>query len=309
MEIDVNIPSCSDYPTKPTPPISPPLHRDYQSNKNQTIPTTTTKDPDFDSVFPDTSDNNDHKITLEDIFPDTSDDDEGMPIDFDMFAFDPTTATTTATTADQNRNQEDLSEMTLDEEFQQWEEEHYEAEDRAEQAAWPKSKWEILALDMNADIFAPIKVTTTATITKENDEFTAIITTEDKEANSKPGPPPNQPPQPMNDPKPITENQATPTTAIDRFDPPNFYDSDQEKSHPLAGNSRINDDNNHPKIKDAADEQQLIIENTTTVNDKFPILSGMFAKCTTSITTENNIRTDDDALTNTIAEAEEQSKD
>ena len=53
MGIDVNIPSSSDYPTKPTPPVSPPSHRDYQRNKNQTIPTTTTKDQDFD-VLPNT---------------------------------------------------------------------------------------------------------------------------------------------------------------------------------------------------------------------------------------------------------------
>jgi len=47
MAIDVIKPSSSDYPTKPTPPVSPPPHRDYQRNKNQTIPTTTTTDQDF----------------------------------------------------------------------------------------------------------------------------------------------------------------------------------------------------------------------------------------------------------------------
>ena len=50
MAIDVSKPSSSDYPTKPTPSVSPPPHRDYQRNKNQTIPTTTTKDQNFDST-------------------------------------------------------------------------------------------------------------------------------------------------------------------------------------------------------------------------------------------------------------------
>eukprot|EP00751_Fragilariopsis_kerguelensis_P002952 CAMPEP_0170809312 /NCGR_PEP_ID=MMETSP0733-20121128/33953_1 /TAXON_ID=186038 /ORGANISM="Fragilariopsis kerguelensis, Strain L26-C5" /LENGTH=808 /DNA_ID=CAMNT_0011164985 /DNA_START=53 /DNA_END=2479 /DNA_ORIENTATION=+ len=161
MGIDVNIPSFSDYPTKPPPPVSPPPHRDYQRNKNQTIPTTTTKDQDFDSEIP--------TITTKDQAID-------VPQDFSWFTFDTTTATTTATTADQNRNQ-DSSEMTLEEEFQQWEEEHYEAEDRAEQAAWPKSKWEILAATRNANIYTPIKATTTATST-ENDDANAATDTD-----------------------------------------------------------------------------------------------------------------------------------
>ena len=53
MAIDVNKRSSSDYPTKLTTPIPSPSHRDYQRNKNQTIPTTTTNYQDFD-VPPDT---------------------------------------------------------------------------------------------------------------------------------------------------------------------------------------------------------------------------------------------------------------
>ena len=49
MAIDVNKPRSSDYPTKPTPPASPHPCRDHQRNKNQTIPSITTKDQDFDS--------------------------------------------------------------------------------------------------------------------------------------------------------------------------------------------------------------------------------------------------------------------
>ena len=134
MAIDVNKPSSSNYPTKLTPPVSLPPCRDYQRNKNQPIPTTTTKDPDFESVFPDTSDyNDDHKITLEHIFPDTDDDDDKFtPSISNSF---PAIETTTAMTSDTATTVV----MTL-EEFQQWGEEHYAAEDRAEQADWPTSK-------------------------------------------------------------------------------------------------------------------------------------------------------------------------
>ena len=171
MGIDVNIPSSSDYPTEQTPPVSPLPHRDYQHNKKKTIPTTMTKDQDFDS----------EAINVPSSISDTSNQ------DFNWFTFDPTTATTTATTVDQNRNQKESSEMTP-EEFQQWEKEHYEEEDRIEQAAWPKSKWCLLAAALHADIYAPIK-TATATIT-ENDDTTATettnTTTEDEEVNNPP---------------------------------------------------------------------------------------------------------------------------
>ena len=60
MANDVKLRS-SDYPTKPTPPVSPPPHRNYQHNNNQMIPTTTTKDqatnvpPDIPTGHSDTS--------------------------------------------------------------------------------------------------------------------------------------------------------------------------------------------------------------------------------------------------------------
>ena len=41
--------------------------------------------------------------------------------------------------------------------FQLWEDEHYEAEDRAEEAARPTSKLILLAAALDADIFAPIE--------------------------------------------------------------------------------------------------------------------------------------------------------
>ena len=45
-----------------------------------------------------------------------------------------------------------------------------------------------------------------------DDEFTAITTKEDEVCTTTT---PNQPPQPMNDPKPITENQVTPMIVED----------------------------------------------------------------------------------------------
>ena len=128
-------PRSSYYLTKLTPPVSPPLCRDYQRNNNQTIPTTTTQDQIIDTshVFPDTLDDNDHKITLEHIFPDTNDDDDKFTPSISNIvpAIEMTTVMTTDTVT--------TTAMTLEEEIQQWEEEHYAAEDRAEQAAWPTS--------------------------------------------------------------------------------------------------------------------------------------------------------------------------
>ena len=75
MAIDVNNPSSSDYPTKPTPLVSPPPHREYQHNNNHMIPTPTTKDqaisippgiskPDIPTGYSDTSDQYDlNKMT------------------------------------------------------------------------------------------------------------------------------------------------------------------------------------------------------------------------------------------------------
>ena len=40
--------------------------------------------------------------------------------------------------------------MTLEEEIQQWGEEHYAAEDRTEEATWPMNKWKILPAAMDA---------------------------------------------------------------------------------------------------------------------------------------------------------------
>ena len=101
MGVDVNIPRSSDYPTKLTPLVSPPPHSDYQRNKNQPIPTPTTKDPDFVPVFPDISDDNDdHKITLRDIFFGAFDDDDVQftPSISNIFpASETTTAMTTGT--------------------------------------------------------------------------------------------------------------------------------------------------------------------------------------------------------------------
>ena len=68
MAIDVNKPSSSDYPTKPTPPVSPPPCRDHQHNNNRTIPTITRKDQaiDISHGFSNTSDQEDfNKMTLE----------------------------------------------------------------------------------------------------------------------------------------------------------------------------------------------------------------------------------------------------
>jgi len=110
MAIDVNKPSSSDYPTKLTPPVSPPPCRDHQHNNNQAIPTITTK---VHNIPPDISPGN--------------------------FASN---------------------------DFHLWEDEHYEAEDRADESARPPSKWILLAAALDADIFAPIEETPTATITE-----------------------------------------------------------------------------------------------------------------------------------------------
>ena len=185
MAIDVNKPSSSDYPTKLTSAIPSPPYRDHHHNKNQTISIINIQDqatgssairPNIASVVF-ASEDDFRKISLEDIFPDSSDDDHDnfTPSISDIFPTTTTAMTTdTATTA----------EMTL-EEIQQWEDEHYEAEDRAEQVAWPKSKREVLAADMDADIFAPFKDTPGFTASDQNDyddKFTAITTT-DEEAN------------------------------------------------------------------------------------------------------------------------------
>ena len=177
MAIDVNKPSSSDYLTKPTSQAPTSLCRDHQHNKNQTIRTITTQDQasaipvDISSVVF-ASEDDFHKITLEHIFPDTSDDDDDddqfTPSMFDIFPIIETTTATTSGTAT-------AAAMTL-EEFQQWEDEHYEAEDRAEEAINPTSKWILLAAALDADIFAPIEETTTATIT-ENDDTTDATTT------------------------------------------------------------------------------------------------------------------------------------
>ena len=177
MAVDVHEASSYDYSTKPTSQVSTPPSRDHQNNNNQTIPTITTKDQNIDipadispGVF--ISDDDFHKMTLvEQKFSDTSNDgdDQFTP---SMFDIDPTIETTTATTTGTSTT----AEMTL-EKFQQWEDEHYEAEDRTEEAARPTSKWISAAMAFHSDIFAPIEETTTATIT-ENDNATAANATE-----------------------------------------------------------------------------------------------------------------------------------
>ena len=139
MVIDVHKTSSSDYPTKLTSTVSLPSGRDHQHNSNQTIPTTITKD---------------QAIDIPPGFFDTSDD----------------TATTTATnqcnptilTITTNRqlrvatiieNQEDFYEMTLEEQMQQYDDEQYAVEDRAEEAVRPKSECEILAAAMDSSLF------------------------------------------------------------------------------------------------------------------------------------------------------------
>ena len=115
MANNVQKPKSTNYLTKLTSQTSFPSGRDHQYNSNQTIPTITTKD---------------QAIDIPPNFIDTYD-----------------TATTTATTAGQNphekQNQNNSSEMTLEEEMQQYENEHYAAEDRVEEAARPKSKVDI----------------------------------------------------------------------------------------------------------------------------------------------------------------------
>ena len=120
MVDDVKKPKSTHSLIKLTSQQSPPPGRDNQHNNNQTILISTTKDQD---------------------------------IDIPPNVFNYNTATTTATTADQNRNQKDLLKMTL-EEIQQWEEENYKAEDRAEEAVNPNSNWIILAaMAFHSDIF------------------------------------------------------------------------------------------------------------------------------------------------------------
>ena len=64
--------------------------------------------------------------------------------------------------------------MTLEEEMQQWEDEHYTAEDRVEEAARPKSEWMILAAAMDSSIFEPIPPTRT-THTQPKDQQESVI--------------------------------------------------------------------------------------------------------------------------------------
>eukprot|EP00751_Fragilariopsis_kerguelensis_P038194 CAMPEP_0170950014 /NCGR_PEP_ID=MMETSP0735-20130129/29661_1 /TAXON_ID=186038 /ORGANISM="Fragilariopsis kerguelensis, Strain L26-C5" /LENGTH=89 /DNA_ID=CAMNT_0011360273 /DNA_START=8 /DNA_END=274 /DNA_ORIENTATION=+ len=51
MAIDVHEPSLGDYSTKPTSQVSTPQCGDYQHNNNQTSPTITTKDKNFDILL------------------------------------------------------------------------------------------------------------------------------------------------------------------------------------------------------------------------------------------------------------------
>ena len=105
MAIDVNKPSSSDYPTKLTSAIPPPPYRDHQHNKNQTIPTITTKDRQF-HVTPTKIETTIYERFMSG-FSDTSD---------DMFDIESTNETTTAMTT----GTATTAEVTLAE-FEQWE--------------------------------------------------------------------------------------------------------------------------------------------------------------------------------------------
>ena len=168
MAIEVK-PRSSDYPTKPTPPVSTPPHRDYQHNNNQVIPTTTTKDQaiaippgisksdtsdqDFNWMFAPIEDTPGFTTSDQDDFHTiptiTTQDQAFNSVIFDIFPTSETTIATTTGTAT-------TAEVTL-EEFQQWEDEHYEAEDRAFEVINPTSKWILLAAALHADIYAPIE--------------------------------------------------------------------------------------------------------------------------------------------------------
>ena len=188
MAINVNKYSSSEYSTKPTPQAPPPPCRDHQHNKNQTNRTITTQDRATGSASPDdispgvfAPEDDFHKITLEQIFPDTSDDDDNDDqFTPNMFDIDPKIETTTATTT--GTNTATTAEVTL-EEFQQWEDEHYEAEDRTEEAINPTSNWIILAvMAMDSDIFAPIEETTTNKIKKKKKKKQKKTTLKDTHA-------------------------------------------------------------------------------------------------------------------------------
>ena len=92
--------------------------------------------------------------------------------------------------APSNKNQDDAYEMTLEEQIQQYEDEQFAAEDRAEEAAWPISKWEKAAAILDASLYKLIKnaAHTTAISPTEippkfntDDKFTATTTTTEEE--------------------------------------------------------------------------------------------------------------------------------
>ena len=132
MAVDVNKPSSSDYPTKPTSQASTPPCRDHQHNNNQTIPTIPTKDrPKNTHTQINTNTNTKTNSQIPTI---TAKDQQHHVIDthaigipLGLFDIPDDTTTTTVTITE---NQDDFYKMTLEEQMQH--DEHYAAEDRAE---------------------------------------------------------------------------------------------------------------------------------------------------------------------------------
>ena len=91
--------------------------------------------------------------------------------------------------------------MTLEEQMQQYDDEQYAAEDRAEEAVRPKSECEILAAAMDSSLFeVPVIMNTAAK--KKQQKQVLVMPTNDPTPGPTPYMTPGPTPQPTNDPTP-----------------------------------------------------------------------------------------------------------
>ena len=121
MAIEVE-PRSSDYLNKPTPPVSPPPHRDYQHNNNQMIPTTTTKDQAI-AILPGISKSDTSDQDFNWMFAPIEDTPGFTTSDQDDFHTIPTITTQDRAFDSKTSNQDDFDQMTLED--QMYDEECY----------------------------------------------------------------------------------------------------------------------------------------------------------------------------------------
>ena len=221
MAIDVNKPSSSEYSTKPTSQAPPPPCRDHQHNKNQTIPTITTQDQAFDS--------------------DTCDQDAAWPMSkweilaaaMDAALFAPIEDTPGFTASAQDDFHKMTPEVEYDEQCYNYFDNDDDDDDEVIEIPNDMFDMPTMIKEPNPpvnDEFVPIPdgtfdqeptietVLETSATTVQQQLDTTITTMEDKLCTA-------TTPNPMNDPKPITENQVTPMIIEDKFNHDKFTTS------------------------------------------------------------------------------------